>query len=286
MTNRPDDAPAGWIGPGTRAIITGASWGIGESFAEALAARGADLLLVARTETRLLTIAADLQARYGVRVEIVTLDLAQPEGPRRLYEAASGLGFEPTLLVNTAGLGIVGPFAELPIAQAREIVRLNVAALTELTYRFLQGMLARGDGAIINVASASAFQPVPSYGLYAASKAFVVSFSAALWAECRQRGVRVVAVCPGPVDAGSPSERQANGRLERLRRSFPRKVRREEVVAVALDAVERNEPVVIPGALAARLALTLLPRRTRLRLTNAAPRRFPRLMTGTRRREP
>jgi len=241
---------------------------------------------VARTETRLLTIAADLQARYGVRVEIVTLDLAQPDGPCRLCEAASGLGFDPTLLINNAGLGILGPFADLPVEKAREMIRLNVTALTELTYRFLPPMLARGDGAIINVASASAFQPVPNYGLYAASKAFVVSFGAALWAECRHTGVRVVTVCPGPVDAGSPSERQANGRLERLRRSFPRKVRREEVVAVALDAVERNEPIVIPGAPAARLALTLLPRRARLRLTNAVLRRFPRLMTGTRRREP
>jgi short-subunit dehydrogenase len=285
--SRPADTEAGsWIGPGTRAIITGASWGIGESFAEALAARGAALLLVARTETRLLTIAADLQARYGVRVEIVTLDLAEPDGPRRVFEAASGLGFEPTLLINNAGLGILGPFAELPLDKAREIVRLNVAALTEITYRFLQGMLARGDGAIINVASASAFQPVPNYGLYAASKAYVVSFGAALWAECRHSGVRVVTVCPGPVDAGAPSEQQAYSRLERLRRSFPRKVRREDVVTIALDAVERNEPIVIPGAPAARLALRLLPRRTRLRLTHAVLRRFPRMMTGTRRREP
>jgi uncharacterized protein len=220
-----------------------------------------------------------------VRVEIVTLDLAEPDGPRRLWEAASGLGFEPTMLVNNAGLGILGPFADLPLDQAREIVRLNVSALTEITYRFLQGMLARGGGAIVNVASASAFQPVPNYGLYAASKAYVVSFSAALWAECRHSGVRVVTVCPGPVDAGSPSERQANGRLARLRQSFPRRVRREEVVEVALDAVERNEPIVIPGAPAARLALTLLPRRARLRLTHAILRRFPRMLTGTRRRD-
>ena len=181
----------GQIGPGTRAIVTGASWGIGEAFAEELAKRGADLLLVARTETRLLTIAADLQARYGVRVEMVTLDLAQPDGPRRLCEAASGLGFEPTLLVNNAGLGILGPFADLPVEKAREMVRLNVIGLTELTYRVLEGMLARGDGAIINVASSSAMQPCPGYALYAATKAYVLSFTSALWAECRDRGVRV-----------------------------------------------------------------------------------------------
>jgi len=284
------DRPSERIGPGTRAIITGASWGIGESFAEALAARGADLLLVARTEKRLLTIAADLQARYGVRVELVTLDLAEPDGPRRLCEAAQGLGFEPTLLVNNAGLGVLGPFSELPLDRAREMIRLNVLALTELTYRVLHGMLARGDGAIVNVASASAFQPVPHYGLYAATKAYVVSFSAALWAESRHRGVDIVAVCPGPVDAGSPSDRQVEQqmarRLERLRRPFPRRVTRKEVVAMALDAVERGDPLVVPGAPAARLALSLFPRRTRLRLTAAVLRRFPRLMTGTRRRDP
>jgi short-subunit dehydrogenase len=221
-----------------------------------------------------------------VRVEIVTLDLAEPDGPRRLCEAASGLGFEPTLLVNNAGLGILGPFSELPLERAREMIRLNVTALTDLTYRVLQVMTARGEGAIINVASASAFQPVPNYGLYAASKAYVVSFGAALWAECRSKGVRVVTVCPGPVDAGSPLERRAASRLERLRRSFPKRVSREEVVAMALDAVERDLPIVVPGAPAARLALRLLPRRTRLRLTAMILRRFPRMMTGTRRRDP
>jgi short-subunit dehydrogenase len=266
----------GEIGPGTRAIVTGASWGIGEMFAEELAKRGADLLLVARTETRLLTIAADLQARYGVRVEMVTLDLAEPDGPRRLVEAASGLGFEPTLLVNNAGLGILGPFADLPIEQAREMIRLNVIALTELTYRVLEGMLARGDGAIINVASASAMQPVPGYALYAATKAYVLTLSSALWAECRDRGVRVTAVCPGPVDAGVPEPG----------RSLRKKVTREGVVAAAIDAVESGAPVVAPGASPAPKALKLLPRRTGLRLTRTIMRRFPKLMTGTRRRDP
>ena len=99
------------IGPGTRAIVTGASWGIGETFAEALASRGADLLLVARSEDRLQEMATELAGQHGVRVEVVTLDLAEPDGPRRLCEAADALGFEPTLLVNNAGIGVLGPFA-------------------------------------------------------------------------------------------------------------------------------------------------------------------------------
>ena len=194
--------PPTQIGPGTRAIVTGASWGIGEAFAEALAARGADLLLVARSEARLRALADDLAERHGVRVEVVAVDLGDPDGPRRLIEAADALGFEPTLLVNNAGIGVLGPFEDLPLERAREMIRLNVLALTDLTYRVLERMQARGGGAIVNVASASAFQPLPNYGVYAATKAFVVSFTAALWAECREHGVRVVAVCPGPVDAG------------------------------------------------------------------------------------
>ena len=148
-----------------------------------------------------------LAERYGVRVEIVAVDLGAPDGPRRLVEAADALGFEPTLLVNNAGVGVLGPFAELSLDQAREMVRLNVLALADLTYRVLERMQARGSGAILNVGSASAFQPLPNYGVYAATKAFVASFTAALWAECRGRGVRVVAVCPGAVDAGEQARR-------------------------------------------------------------------------------
>ena len=283
------------IGPGTRAIITGASWGIGEAFAEALAARGADLLLVARTEARLRTLADALAERYGVRVEVVAVDLGTPDGPRRLVEAADALGFEPTLLVNNAGVGVLGPFAELSLDHAREMVRLNVLALTELTYRVLERMQARGSGAIVNVGSAAAFQPLPNYGVYAATKSFVASFTAALWAECRGRGVRVVAVCPGAVDAGEPagSPGELTGRAgvagpPARRRRFRRKVTREQVVAAALDALAHDRPIVIAGGppAVARIALGLLPRRSRLRLTGMLLRRYPTALTGIRRRDP
>jgi short-subunit dehydrogenase len=273
------------IGPGTRAIVTGASWGIGETFAETLAARGADLLLVARSETRLRTIADSLAVRHGVHVEVVTVDLAAPDGPRHLCEAAAALGFEPTLLVNNAGVGVLGPFADLPLERAHEMVRLNVLALTDLTYRVLEGMLKRGSGAIVNVGSASALQPLPNYGVYAATKSFVVSFSASLWAECRRQGVQVVAVCPGPVDAGEPTGKTAS---RPRRRQLRRKVTRERVVASAFHALERDIPVVVPGAppRVARLALGLLPRRARLRFTGMLLRRFPTMLTGIRRRDP
>lgn len=282
------------VGPGTRAIVTGASWGIGEAFAQALAARGADLLLVARTEARLRTLADALAEQHGVRVEVVAVDLGAPDGPRRLVEAADALGFEPTLLVNNAGVGVLGPFADLTLEQAREMIRLNVIALTDLTYRVLARMEARG-GAIINVGSAAAFQPLPNYGVYAATKSFVVSFTAALWAECRGRGVRVVGVCPGPVDAGDPSDAPAASTSPAAvagsparRRRFRRRITREQVVAAALNALARDRPIVIVGGppAVARLALGLLPRRSRLRLTGLLLRRYPTALTGMRRRLP
>lgn len=315
--SRTDLSPQpGRIGPGTRAIVTGASWGIGETFAHTLAARGADLLLVARSEARLRALAETLAERHGVRVETVAVDLAAPDGPRRLVEAADALGFEPTLLVNNAGVGVLGPFAELPIEQTREMIRLNVLALTDLTYRILERMPVRGGGAIVNVGSAAAFQPLPHYGVYAATKAFVASFTAALWAECRSRGVRVVAVCPGAVDASDPVGQPAGaiasangsstsagnagaparpatasagaGTLPTLRRRFRRKISRERVVAAALDALAYDRPIVIPGGppAVARLALGLLPRRSRLRFTGLLLRRYPTALTGIRRRAP
>src|SRR5262249_10560855 len=155
--------------------------------------------------------------------EVAAVDLADPDGPRTLVELADALDFEPTLLVNNAGLGVLGPFAELPLERARAMVYLNVLALTDLTYRVLAGMLGRGSGAIVNAGSAWAFQPLPNYGVYAATKSFVFSFSAALWAECRDQGVHVVAVCPGAVDAGDPGVLAAPGRR---RRRFRRRITR------------------------------------------------------------
>jgi short-subunit dehydrogenase len=281
------------IGPGTRAIVTGASWGIGETFAQMLAARGVDLLLVARTEDRLRAVADRLRERYGVRVETVTVDLAQPDGPSQIVEAADRLGFEPTMLVNNAGVGVLGPFADLPVEKAREMVRLNVLAVANLTYRLLERMEARGHGTIVNVASASGFQPLPNYAVYAASKSFVISFTSAIWAEARGKGVRIIAVCPGPVDAGAPESPSGVAHANSAaatprRRSLRRRVTREQVVQETFNGLARNQSVVIPGGppAVARMMLGLLPPRYRLRLTGLLMRRYPTMLTGTRRRDP
>jgi short-subunit dehydrogenase len=202
------------------------------------------------------------------------MDLAEPGAAARLQAAADELGFEPDLLINCAGLGSVGVFHELPLERQLLTLQVNMAALVELTHRYVPRMVARGDGTILNVASTAALQPMPYFAVYAASKAFVLSFSEALWAELRQHGVRVVAVCPGPM-SGTEFHTQAgdashltgvHGLLAR------RHLRPSDVAVSALRAAERGQPTVvvrvpIAGALYAaveRLTAIVVPRRHRL----------------------
>ena len=257
---------------GRSALVTGASSGIGEAFARALAARGMALLLAARSEERLRTVAGAVAARHGVRVETVSIDLAERDAPGRLLEIADERGFEPDLLVNNAGVGVLAPFTEVPLERQLEMVRLNIEALVALTALYLPRMLARRAGGVINLASTAALQPVPYLAVYAASKAFVLSFSEGLWAETRRHGVRVVAVTPGPV-----SDTRFGERAE-MRTAFAefRSIPREEVVAAALDALDRHRPSVVPGltsSLGARF-VGLIPRRLQLLATERIFRRY------------
>ena len=254
------------------ALVTGASSGIGEAFAQALAARGTSLLLAARSEDRLRALANDLAARHDLRVEVVPVDLADRDGPRRLQAAADERGFEPDLVVNNAGLGRLGRFVEGPLERQLEMVHLNVEALVALTGLYLPRMVARRSGAILNVASTAAFQPLPHFAVYAASKAFVMSFSAALWAEHRRDGVRVMALCPGPVADTRFGEGGANeSRFFHDVRAMPR----EAVVEYALRALDHNKPIATPG-LSNRLiglAVNAFPRRLQLTLSEHMFRR-------------
>lgn len=257
---------------GKSALVTGASSGIGEAFASALAGRGMALLLAARSEERLRTIAEGLAAQYSVRIETVSIDLAERDAPRRLQEAAEGRGFEPDLLVNNAGVGILAPFADVPLDRQLEQVRLNIEALVALTGLYLPRMLARRSGGVINIASSAAFQPVPYFAVYAASKAFVLSFSEGLWAEARRQGVRVVAVAPGPVADTRFGERAEMATAFDELRAIPR----EQVVADALRALERGRPSVVPGlttSIGAR-AVGFIPRRLQLAMTERLFRRY------------
>jgi short-subunit dehydrogenase len=225
---------------GQNILITGATTGIGWAFADELAARGANLILVARSEDKLQSVAADLAKRHGGRVEVVAADLRHAGEAQRVYETACRERLPPDLLISNAGIGSYGPFEQLPIERERDQVLLNVLAVVELARLCLPVMVARGRGGIINVASAAAFQPLPYMTVYAATKAFVLSFSEALWTQYRGTGVKVLALCPGPVD--TPFFDALDPQAVTGPKIAPR-----YVVAVALQAWERDRSCVVPG---------------------------------------
>ncbi|TPG13723.1 SDR family NAD(P)-dependent oxidoreductase [Sphingomonas oligophenolica] len=178
-------------------VITGASAGLGEGFARALAAEGKDLILTARRGDRLDTLAAELRGT-GVKVDLFAADLADPAAPTKLIAdiAAAGLGIDT--LINNAGFGLRGPVADLDTDQQLGMIDVNCRALVALSRAVLPGMIAAGQGGILNVASTAAFQPGPWMSVYYATKAFVLSFSEGLHEEVKDRGIRVAALCPGP----------------------------------------------------------------------------------------
>jgi len=176
------------------AVVTGASSGIGEALARRIAADGHPLVLVARRQERLDTLAAAL----SVETHTVALDLTEASAGARLAETLAALGLRPEILVNNAGFGELRAFAQTQHANQLSMVDLNVRAVVDLTHRFLPGMLESGRGGVLNVASTAAFQPGPGMAVYYASKAFVLSFSEALSEEVRESGVTVTALCPGP----------------------------------------------------------------------------------------
>ncbi len=222
-------------------LITGASSGIGEVFARRLAARGRNVLLVARSEEKLVTLCNELGRSNSIRAQHVALDLSLPESPARLFEETEKRGLSIDLLVNNAGFGSFGDFAKADLARELNMIDLNVKALVELTYRFLQPMRERKQGAIINVASTAAFQGVPFMATYAATKAFVLSFSEALWEENRPHGIKVMALCPGVTETNFFEA--AHGQKPPARASQTP----EEVVDTALRGLARGKSHIISG---------------------------------------
>jgi short-subunit dehydrogenase len=237
-------------------LITGASSGIGEAFARALAARGKSLLLVARSEDKLVSLCNELGRAHNVNCQHFALDLSEAGAGAVLFAETEGRGLEVETLVNNAGFGSMGDFASLPLERELNMIELNVRALVELTHLFLKPMLERKSGAIINVASTAAFQPVPFMATYAATKAFVLSFTEALWEENRARGVRLLALCPGVTETNF----FAAGGMGKPPFRAPQTP--EQVVATALAALEHNRSHVISGwqNYAAAEAQRLVPR--------------------------
>lgn len=224
------------------ALVTGASSGIGAAFARMLAGRGMHLVLVARREDRLKELAEELDTRHGTRCEIIPTDLSQRGQPAALLEAVSSLGIDVELLVNNAGFGFVGAVDDTSTDRMSEMIQLNIAAVTELTYSFLPGMLERGHGGVINVSSLAAFQPVAYMPTYSAGKAYVLHFSEALWAECRERGVTVLALCPGTTETEFFDVAGVTGWLKKHKGHSS-----DYVVRKSLRALEKGRQCCVPG---------------------------------------
>jgi short-subunit dehydrogenase len=228
--------------PDYRALVTGASSGIGSAFAHALHARRAKLVLVARRAQRL----SDLSNVLGgpPNVAVLPLDLSVPDAVPSLMTFLHDRGITIDLLVNNAGVGWTGRFAEQPEESIRQIIDLNVGALVALTRALLPGMIERGRGGIVNVVSTSAFQPVPFLDVYAASKVFVLSFTEGLATELKGTGVRVQALCPGLTE----SEFHETSGTARVPFTKTKMMSAEAVVESSLRALDRGRPLrVIPG---------------------------------------
>lgn len=226
---------------GKTALITGASSGIGAAFARALAEQGTHLILVARSEDKLRDVATALTARHAISVDVLPFDLTRPEAGQQLFAVTERRGHAVDILINNAGFATYGPFHLIDAEREQQEILVNVAAVVDLTHSFLPAMLARRSGSIINVASTAAFQPIPYMTVYGASKAFVLSFSEALWAEYRGQGIRVLALCPGPT---STNFFTVVGTEDA---SFGAKETPDKVVQVALRALQRGRPSVISG---------------------------------------
>lgn len=246
-------------------LITGASTGIGAEFARQFAARGHDLVVVARSADKLNDLAAQLRAAHGVDVTVMAMDLSVPTAAGELWERTNRLGLEIDVLVNNAGVGSHCEVADADPQRLEDEIQLNCRTMVGATARYLPQMRARGAGTIINVASTAAFQPLPKMAVYGATKAFVLSFTEALSAEERNHGVRVLAVCPGLTDtsffesAGDAAVDAASGSVAMRFTRTP-----QQVVANTMRALSGRKPSFVDGvanAFVARVVTRLLPRR-------------------------
>ncbi len=223
-------------------LITGASIGIGEGFARRLAAEKHDLVLVARSEKALHELCDELMLKDGIMAHYVALDLTKNDADARLFEETEKHGFEVDWLINNAGFGSYGDFSKLDLDHEKGMIDLNIRALIALTSRYLAGMRDRKSGQIINVSSAAGFQPIPFMATYAATKAFVTSFSEAIAAENSPFGIKVLALCPG----STKTNFQAAAKMDRIIQVKGQQTV-EEVIDVAMRAVKSGRTRVVSG---------------------------------------
>lgn len=247
------------------ALITGASVGIGYELAKVFARNGHDLILVARNREQLEKVAAECRS-LGAESRVIAKDLSLPNAAQEIFDEWSQASVQVDVLVNNAGFGTHGPFAEIDTEADLGLLQVNIVALTHLTKLFLRPMLGRGSGKILNVASLAAFQPGPFMATYYASKAYVLSFSEAVAAEVGRRGITVTALCPGPVK----TEFQKRAGIEATRLSQGRVMDAATVAEAGYRALMRGRRLIIPSVPDKFLALA----------SRFAPRRFATWVTG------
>lgn len=223
------------------ALVTGATAGIGAEFAELLAEKGYGLALTARDKTRLAERAKSLESRYKSQVIVVPSDLADAQSPKFIFEELQRRNFNVSILINNAGIGVYGPFAGADSEKELAMLQVNMISLVQLTKFFLKPMLDRHQGRILNVASTASFQPGPHLALYSATKAFVLSFSAALSLELRGTGVTATALCPG----GTQTEFQPRAGMKHMAGLPPMTAR--SVAEIGYNAMRKGRPVAVAG---------------------------------------
>ncbi|HBB32669.1 MAG TPA: oxidoreductase [Cyanobacteria bacterium UBA8803] len=228
------------------ALITGGSGGIGAAFARELAQRQTDLVLVSRSAEKLHKLAQELQQKHEIKVEVIVQDLIAPEATTKVFETVTKKKISIDLLINNAGFGDYGSFSESDRTKQLQMIQLNCLALVDMTHLFLPQMLQRRSGSIINVSSIAGFQPLPYLSVYSATKAFVLHFSEALWAENHDKGVKFLAFCPGPTESNffetAGFGKYASGTADRQKVDAA-----EDVVREALEALARDECTVVAG---------------------------------------
>jgi uncharacterized protein len=255
---------------GKYALVTGASKGLGRAYAEVLAERGMNLVLVARSLEPLNELAEQLRLQYQVKAEVIAGDISDPSVVTQIFKRVEQLGIRVDLLLNNAGLGVSGPFISQTLNVNLSQVSLNAGAVVAFTRHFSQHMVAKGSGGIINVSSNAAFQPVPYLATYAATKAFVLTFTEAIAEEMRETGVRIMVACPGPTSTEFFSNAPTT-----LRRSGMDAA--HFVARRTLEDFDRGTVVSYPGRTSVRLSIwatRLLPRSLVARLSASVSRKM------------
>lgn len=252
---------------GQWALVTGASSGFGVDFAHLLAERGANLVLAARSVEPMERLAAELQARHGVRTHVIGMDLARPGIGIELRDRLARAGIAVDILINNAGYGVYGDFLSQPVARTLDMMQLNMSSLTELTHAFAEGMVSRGSGKILLVASIGGYQATPTYAAYSASKAYVLLFGEALHEELKDRGVTVTVVSPGIT---ATRFLEVSGQKPTL---YQRMVMMQSrpVARLGLKALDAGRASIVPGWLNALTAWSnrLMPRMVQRRVAFA-----------------